>query len=103
MDAEFVDGFTSKAKATATSKGSRRDLDAEDGINVTSDEADLNERALSVISRVNKKLTGRDFETDEDAIRRQALSVKEQVHKLIQQATSHENLAVLYQGWCSFW
>ncbi|EGC32838.1 protein kinase, atypical group [Dictyostelium purpureum] len=57
----------------------------------------LNERALSVINRVNKKLTGRDFNSNE------TLDVPDQVQKLIDQATSHENLCQLYIGWCSFW
>jgi FKBP12-rapamycin complex-associated protein len=57
----------------------------------------LNERSMSVISRVNKKLTGRDFKTKEP------LSVPEQVDRLIKQATSNENLCSLYVGWCPFW
>ncbi|EAL66546.1 protein kinase, Atypical group [Dictyostelium discoideum AX4] len=57
----------------------------------------LNERALSVINRVNKKLTGRDFSSNE------TLDVPEQVQKLIDQATSHENLCLSYVGWCPFW
>ncbi|GAM22047.1 hypothetical protein SAMD00019534_052220 [Acytostelium subglobosum LB1] len=57
----------------------------------------LNERALSVINRVNKKLTGRDFSKDE------TLGVPEQVQKLIDQATSHEHLCQCYVGWCAFW
>ncbi|KAF2071336.1 hypothetical protein CYY_007349 [Polysphondylium violaceum] len=56
----------------------------------------LNERALSVINRVNKKLTGRDFSNE-------TLDVTEQVQKLIDQATSEENLCQLYIGWCGFW
>eukprot|EP01133_Synstelium_polycarpum_P000171 gene171-204_t len=56
----------------------------------------LNERALSVINRVNKKLTGRDFSNE-------TLEVAEQVQKLIDQATSHENLCQCYVGWCAFW
>ena len=45
----------------------------------------LNERALSVISRVHNKLTGKDFENE-------VLDVNAQVRRLIRQATSHENL-----------
>ncbi|EGG15157.1 protein kinase [Cavenderia fasciculata] len=58
----------------------------------------LNERALSVINRVNKKLTGRDFGNSPTP-----LDVPEQVQKLIDQATSHENLSQCYVGWCAFW
>jgi len=57
----------------------------------------LNERALSVIDRVSNKLSGRDF--DKDVV----LSVQEQVNKLIQRATSRENLCQCYIGWCPFW
>ncbi|EFA77745.1 protein kinase [Heterostelium album PN500] len=55
----------------------------------------LNERALVVINRVNKKLTGRDFSNE-------TLEVAEQVQKLIDQATSHEHLCQCYVGWCAF-
>ncbi|TYZ64094.1 hypothetical protein PybrP1_009121 [[Pythium] brassicae (nom. inval.)] len=58
----------------------------------------LNEKALSVIERVKKKLVGRDF--DDGA---KVLSVDAQVDRLIMQATSHENLCQLYYGWCPFW
>jgi len=57
----------------------------------------VNERALYVIGRVNKKLTGRDFRPDQE------LSVPKQVNKLIEQATSPENLCQgYYEGWCPF-
>jgi len=57
----------------------------------------LNERAIEVITRVSKKLTGRDFSKDE------TLTVPNQVQRLIDQATSHENLCQCYMGWCPFW
>jgi FKBP12-rapamycin complex-associated protein len=57
----------------------------------------LNARALTVISRVNKKLTGRDFKPN------QTLDVPLQVQKLILQATSIDNLCQCYIGWCAFW
>lgn len=56
-----------------------------------------NERALSVYNRVQHKLTGRDFEPDV------ALSVEVQVDRLIEQATTIENLAQCFVGWCAFW
>jgi hypothetical protein len=52
----------------------------------------LNERALQVINRVSKKLTGRDFSNE-------TLDVPAQVQRLIDQATSHENLCQCYIGW----
>jgi FKBP12-rapamycin complex-associated protein len=53
----------------------------------------LNRRAIQVINRVNKKLTGRDFGTDAP------LDIPEQIQRLINQATSHENLCQCYIGW----
>jgi FKBP12-rapamycin complex-associated protein len=58
----------------------------------------LNEKALSVVDRVKKKLAGRDFDDG-----KKVLSVDAQVDRLIMQATSHENLCQLYYGWCPFW
>ncbi|KAG5734545.1 Phosphatidylinositol 3-kinase tor2 [Termitomyces sp. T112] len=56
-----------------------------------------NERALFVYNRVQHKLTGRDFNPDV------ALSVEVQVDRLIEQATSFENLCQCFSGWCAFW
>ena len=55
-----------------------------------------NEKALSVIKRVSTKLTGKDFGGE-------TLDVAQQVDKLIQDATSQENLCQCYIGWCPFW
>ncbi|PON55167.1 Serine/threonine protein kinase [Parasponia andersonii] len=83
----------------------------------------LNERAVVVMARMSNKLTGRDFSTcssvSANAIQHavdhntlisgdtrevdHGLSVKLQVQKLINQATSHENLCQNYVGWCPFW
>ncbi|KAJ6619840.1 atypical/PIKK/FRAP protein kinase [Mycena sp. CBHHK59/15] len=52
-----------------------------------------NVKALSVYNRVQNKLTGRDFDPDE------SLSVDAQVEKLIQHATSIENLCQCFSGW----
>ncbi|KAI9327967.1 armadillo-type protein [Obelidium mucronatum] len=57
----------------------------------------LNARALTVITRVSNKLTGRDFKTQAP------LDVNSQVERLIAQATSMENLCQCYIGWCAFW
>ena len=57
----------------------------------------LNSRAVDVVNRVSNKLTGRDFKQTE------VLDVPLQVERLIQQATSHENLCQCYVGWCAFW
>jgi FKBP12-rapamycin complex-associated protein len=50
-----------------------------------------------VYSRVQKKLTGRDFDANVE------LTVKDQVQKLIEQATAMENLCQSFLGWCAFW
>ncbi|KAL9244759.1 hypothetical protein vseg_018491 [Gypsophila vaccaria] len=82
----------------------------------------LNERAVMVMARMSNKLTGRDFSTTSSAAGasqstidnsnpasgdarevEHGLSVKLQVQKLIDQATSHENLCQNYVGWCPFW
>jgi len=57
----------------------------------------LNARALAVVLRVRAKLSGRDFAATG------SLSPEDQVSRLVEQATSHENLAVLYMGWCPWW
>ncbi|KDO21536.1 hypothetical protein SPRG_13345 [Saprolegnia parasitica CBS 223.65] len=61
----------------------------------------LNAKAVKVIDRVKKKLRGRDFENLEPG--QKQLSVESQVDRLIEQATSPENLCQLYYGWCPFW
>ncbi|CCJ30549.1 unnamed protein product [Pneumocystis jirovecii] len=57
----------------------------------------LNQSAINVLNRVSNKLTGRDFKPNQE------LDVPSQVNRLIQQATSLENLSQCYIGWCSFW
>lgn len=56
-----------------------------------------NARAALVLRRITDKLTGNDIKKLKE------LSVPVQVDKLIQQATSVENLCQHYIGWCSFW
>lgn len=56
-----------------------------------------NARAMLVLKRITDKLTGNDIRRLSD------LDVPEQVDKLIQQATSVENLCQHYIGWCPFW
>lgn len=87
----------------------------------------LNDRAVAVMARMKKKLTGRDFSPSTLSVSSMASnadpyladgnglnfgdtrdieaghSVKVQVQKLIDQATSHENLCQSYVGWCPFW
>ena len=58
---------------------------------------DLNKIAKIVLERISDKLNGTDFNKNEE------LKVNEQVRRLINQATSHENLSKSYLGWCPFW
>lgn len=74
-----------------------------------------NERALFVFNRVQHKLTGTSFleahinlgtkctEPGRDFNPEVSLSVKDQVEKLIDQATALENLCQCFSGWCAFW
>ena len=61
------------------------------------DSEETNKIAEIIINRVREKLTGMDFNTD------YKISTEEQVDRLINQATSNENLAQSYLGWCPFW
>jgi len=65
----------------------------------TNDET-LNTRALDVITRIQAKLSGRDFCKDDDD---DDLNVEQQVDRLIKEATSIENLCQLFIGWCPLW
>ncbi|KAJ2253295.1 phosphatidylinositol kinase- protein kinase tor1 [Coemansia sp. RSA 1287] len=55
-----------------------------------------NPKARAIVKRIHDKLVGTDFSNEQ-------LTVSEQIEKLIQQATSSENLAVLYVGWVPLW
>eukprot|EP00298_Acanthocystis_sp_HF-20_P015221 c21063_g2_i2.p1 GENE.c21063_g2_i2~~c21063_g2_i2.p1 ORF type:complete len:1228 (+),score=606.75 c21063_g2_i2:74-3685(+) len=72
-----------------------RGLDGEDFSGGDAKEM-LNRKALEVTNRVEAKLRGTDFGGP-------VLKVENQVDKLIEQATNHENLSQLYLGWCPFW
>ena len=58
---------------------------------------ELNKIAQIVLDRIQDKLSGTDFNPEI------IYDVKSQIDKLIQQATSNENLAQSYLGWCPFW
>lgn len=60
-------------------------------------EGELTDKAVSVIHRVMDKLIGLDFDN------KTALEISEQIDRLIQQATSNENLSTCFSGWCAFW
>ncbi|ORX73348.1 ARM repeat-containing protein [Linderina pennispora] len=56
-----------------------------------------NPKAKAIVNRISSKLLGTDFDPNVQ------LTVAAQIDKLIQQATSSENLAVLYPGWVPLW
>ncbi len=64
----------------------------------------LNSRAVAVMQRMSDKLMGRDGPSEGLAGNgAESDSVPAQVQRLIEQATSHENLCQSYIGWCPFW
>lgn len=63
----------------------------------------LNERAVAVMTRMSDKLMGRDYVVEGVPGPTESHTVPAQVQRLISQATSHENLAQSYVGWCPFW
>ena len=58
---------------------------------------ELNKIAKIVLERIIDKLKGTDFSKME------ILDSKQQVEKLIKQATNPENLCQSYMGWCPYW
>ena len=58
---------------------------------------ELNQTAEIVIKRISDKLRGMEIHSGEK------MDIESQVDYLIKQATSHENLAQCYMGWCPFW
>jgi len=58
---------------------------------------DSNQSIINALNRIKMKLSGRDFHMSD------LLTVKQQVDKLVEQATSIENLCLYFDGWCPFW
>ena len=73
-------------------------LDSDEGL--AAEEA-LNEKALTIIRRIQDKLNGTDFEDRAES--GESLDVVDQVQRLTIKATSVENLSQLFIGWCAFW
>ncbi|KAJ2934856.1 hypothetical protein H1R20_g2275, partial [Candolleomyces eurysporus] len=100
---EDTDRAPELVRAAAHPEAPLRKLKADENdiFNETEDEHGAqevrNERALHVYNRVQNKLTGRDFNPNV------VLTVSAQVDKLIEQATSLENLCQCFSGWCAFW
>jgi serine/threonine-protein kinase mTOR len=62
---------------------------------ISKNKDDLTKKTSYVIERISNKLTGRDFDGEDD--------VQTQVSRLIEQATSSINLCQCFSGWCAFW
>jgi len=92
-DPEQVDGKLAGATSGA----------GEDAAAAESESELLNAKAVTVIGRVENKLTGRDFAHEIGAKESKVLTVQAQVERLLRQATSHANLCQCYIGWCPFW
>jgi FKBP12-rapamycin complex-associated protein len=88
----LLDGTTGRSAGASTSVRETTNPDV-----LEAPEEVLNERAVAVIARINSKLTGKDFGEHV------TLDVQSQVQRLVEQATSHENLCQCYIGWCPFW
>ncbi|KAJ2698563.1 phosphatidylinositol kinase- protein kinase tor1 [Coemansia sp. IMI 209128] len=56
-----------------------------------------NPKARAIVKRIHDKLVGTDFDPNKQ------LDVAAQIDRLIQQATSSENLAGLFTGWVPLW
>ena len=78
-------------------------IDALDGMNDNEDNIVLNDRAVSVMQRMNDKLNGKDGLIESGSAVDTGDSVEHQVRRLIEKAMNHENLCTSYIGWCSFW
>ena len=59
---------------------------------------DTTHKGVQLLSRINDKLNGTDFEKEAGG-----LDINKQVDRLINQATRVENLCSCYIGWCPFW
>ncbi|KEG12679.1 putative target of rapamycin (TOR) kinase 1 [Trypanosoma grayi] len=60
-------------------------------------------KAQSVVNRIKEKLEGFDFPQGRQSRDDEGFTVEEQVSRLIEEATSNENLCVHFPGWCPFW
>ncbi|KAG8346923.1 putative phosphatidylinositol 3 kinase [Trypanosoma vivax] len=60
-------------------------------------------KAQRVVSRIKEKLSGLEFPQSQQRKGSDGFTVEEQVARLIEEATSNENLCVQFPGWCPFW
>ena len=98
MGGEVIAGAPPTRGRARTNSSAAQMAHLTNGVNGDNDVAEVqNARAVEVLDRVEQKLTGRDFDVDEE------LTVVDQVNKLIVEATNLENLCQHYIGWCSFW
>ena len=93
---------SSSGSGTSASSSDEELVEAQStSVSASASTVKLNQKAVKVIARVRAKLQGQDFTTPlgEPLV----LDVSKQVDRLIEEASSRENLCQLYLGWCPFW
>jgi FKBP12-rapamycin complex-associated protein len=60
---------------------------------------------VTVVQRVLDKLTGMDFQDNSasTSASNKPLAIPDQIDRLINEATSNDNLSTCYMGWCPLW
>lgn len=85
-------------------RGAQRRFEPQTTQDAANKQVQSSRKAQKVLRRIRQKLTGKEFASDEQyAGKIDAVSVDEQVARLVQQATSNENLCQHFHGWCAFW
>ena len=98
MDSHILHTSTSTASASVSVSASPS--------SVLLPQQELTERAVTVVQRVLDKLTGRDFPSaasSGNSSSNKPLAISDQIDRLINEATSNDNLSTCYMGWCPLW
>lgn len=74
-----------------------------DSVELPQQQQELTDRAVAVVQRVLDKLTGLDFHDSSSSASHKPLAISEQIDRLINEATSNDNLSTCYMGWCPLW
>ena len=104
-----IESFVSRSDSFFISESinSRQQGDDESikGSSGTRPQQEVTDRAVTVLRRVLDKLTGLDFPNTPTAqgASNKPLAVPDQIDRLINEATSNENLSTCYMGWCPLW
>jgi FKBP12-rapamycin complex-associated protein len=96
---EFVGSIKS-----VVDRGAQRRFAPQTAQDAASKQVQSSRKAQKVLHRIRQKLTGKEFASDDQyASKVDSVSVDEQVARLVQQATSNENLCQHFHGWCAYW